>query len=369
MLGEVIVPLVYDIGGTAPLFPRLNPDQVGISGTFMFYLDNSNRYYKLKSGTNGTLIQTDILTATNTILSFNIINPLSVLGVRFLGTDTWDNFLVNFYDTSAGTTSIAAYNKSTGGNPVYTIQVGTSTPVSMSNFKTAPDGPIVILPSLTPNYPIMTIDEYLNQINLAFTSIIAKIPTPLSSPLQAPRLVFDSTNSIVNIITDSSCLSSNPAACIINFNKLLWSFFKFTSSPAVSQNLGNNARTLTLKFVVQPQPKSTMYRFADLTRIIIGTNRMGVLGDNELSNQLLINVGDFTVDTSDGIPQLVIYNPEVLRWYQLYQTTPLLSIDVFVSYANRAGQVFPIVISPYNSIGLKLQFRNSNDPSRNYNDS
>ena len=96
---------------------------------------------------------------------------------------------------------------------------------------------------------------------------------------------------------------------------------------------------------------------------------MGVKGDNENFNTMLVNIGDFTVDSEFGIPQLIIYNPTQLRYYQLYQTSPLLSIDVFISYANRAGKVFPINISPYNSIGLKLQFRNSNDPNKSYNDS
>ena len=92
---------------------------------------------------------------------------------------------------------------------------------------------------------------------------------------------------------------------------------------------------------------------------------------NHSTRGLLTDIGDFTIDTSSGIPQLVIYNPTVteLRFYQLYQTTPLLNIDIFVSYAYRAGKVFPITISPYNSIGLKLQFRNSNDPNKSYNDS
>ena len=364
VLGEVIVPLVYDIGGTSPLFPRVNPDQVGITGTFMFYLDNSNRYYKLKSGSNGSLIQTDILTATNTILSFNIPNPQYTLGVRFLGTDTWDNFLVNFYDTNAGTSSISAYNKINGGNAVYTIQLGTSNPVSMSNFITVPDGQNVILPSLTPNYQVMTINEYLRQINLAFVSIFSQIPTPLSSPVLAPRLVFDSAGiGIVSIVCDPGCASSLSTACVINFNQLLWSFFKFISIQAVNTAIGGSARTLTInnavpgKNSITAQPSPTIYRFSDLTRIIISTSRMGVLGDNEGNNKLLVNIGDFTVDTENGIPNLVIYNPEILRFYKLYQNTPLTNIDVFISYANRAGNVFPVTISPYNSIGLKLEFQ------------
>ena len=73
---------------------------------------------------------------------------------------------------------------------------------------------------------------------------------------------------------------------------------------------------------------------------------MGVKGDNESFNtELVNNIGDFTIDTSQGIPELVIYNPTVLRFYQLYQTTPFLNNDIFVSYANRAEKVFPITRS------------------------
>ena len=292
--------------------------------------------------------------------------------IRFLGTDAWGNITVCFQDKVTLVYSIVAYRQTMEypGQyvflPHYTITMGIE-PVSLSKYN-AVSG-TNILPSLTPNYIIMTINEYLDQINKAFVSIMEKIPTPYSSPLQAPTLSFDSTTSIVSINTDASCLSSLKGACVINFNKLLMSFFKFTSSPAVSQNLGIGSRTLTISSISQPQPNSTLYRFSDLTRIIIGTNRMGVKGDNESFNTMLVNIGDFTIDTSYGIPELVIYNPTVLRFYQLYQTTPLLNIDIFVSYANRAGKVFPITISPYNSIGLKLQFRNSNDPNKSYNDS
>ena len=147
------------------------------------------------------------------------------------------------------------------------------------------------------------------------------------------------------------------------------SFFKFTSSLAVSTNLGIGSRTITISKSITPQPNSTLYRFADLTRILIGTSRISVKGDNQSSNELLVNFSDFVVDTENGIPNLIIYQPTILRWYQLYQTSPLNNLDVFVSYANRAGKVFPINISPYNSIGIKLQFRNSNSSANQYSDS
>ena len=212
----------------------------------------------------------------------------------------------------------------------------------------------------------MTINQYLRQINLAFGFIFSQIPLPYSSPTAAPRLVYNSATAIVSIVTDVGCASSLTTACVINFNQLLWSLFKFNSIAAVNTALPSTAgvvRTLTIDNAIlpanltnTPQPNSTMYRFSDLTRIIIGTTRMGVLGDNQNNDKLLVNIGDFTVDTEEGIPNLIIYNPFILRYYKLYQNTPLTNIDVFVSYANRAGEVFPITISPYNSIGLKLEF-------------
>ena len=355
--------------------PQLLPNQPAAVTNFNIYtyVDANNIYYqapvRINLGVRDLDFRSyDINNPQNGWLQVYPYNISERTFTRFLGNDMNGKIMACYKnEPSIGVGHrIEAYN-SNGGERVYFITIPTE-PYSLSTFYTV-SFPVPEGPSLTPNYPIMTINEYLGQINIAFASIIAQIPLPLSSPLQTPTLVFDSTLSIINLITDTSCFSSLKTACVINFNKLLWSFFKFTSTPAVSQNLGIGARTLTISFEIQPQPNSTLYRFSDLTRIIIGTNRMGVKGDNESFNTMLVNIGDFTIDTSYGIPELVIYNPTVLRFYQLYQTTPLLNIDIFVSYANRAGKVFPITISPYNSIGLKLQFRNSNDPNKSYTDS
>ena len=356
--------------------PVLLPNQPAPVTNFNIYtyVDTNNVYYQAPvaitegPGMPYDFRSYDILNPQNPYIEIYTYDRQDRTFLRFLGNDMNGKIMACYTNMShvGSGHRIEAYNLN-GGTRVYYITIGPE-PYSLSTFYTV-TFPVPEQPSLTPNYAIMTINEYLDQINKAFVSIIAQIPVPLSSPLQAPTLVFNSTLSIINIITDTSCFSSLSTACVINFNKLLWSFFKFTSTPAVSQNLGIGARTLTISFEVQPQPNSTLYRFSDLTRIIIGTNRMGVKGDNESFNTMLVNIGDFTIDTSYGIPELVIYNPTVLRFYQLYQTTPLLNIDIFVSYANRAGKVFPITISPYNSIGLKLQFRNSNDPNKSYNDS
>ena len=351
--------------------PSLLGNQPAVVENFRIYtyVDVNNIYYqapvRLNLGVRDHDFRSyDINNPQNSYIKIYRYDIQARTFTRFIGNDINGNIMACYTNTGGGF-RIEAYSAQEGCD--YFITTPTE-PYSLSVFSTI-SVPVPEQPSLTPNYPIMTINEYLDQINKAFVSIIAQIPVPLSSPLQAPTLTFDSTTSIVSINTDASCVAPLSTACVINFNKLLWSFFKFTSSPAVSQNLGIGSRTLTISSISQPQPNSTLYRFSDLTRIIIGTNRMGVKGDNESFNTMLVNIGDFTIDTTNGIPELVIYNPTVLRWYQMYQTTPLLNIDIFVSYANRAGKVFPITISPYNSIGLKLQFRNSNDPNKSYNDS
>jgi len=365
---ELIIPLVFDIEGAMRGFPRVNPNQTSVTGPTYFYLDDINRYYALPLTWGGFapyFTQTDIPTCNSVIQTFNFPSPLpNFAAYRILGSDKWDNLLVMFSSIGGNPTvyTIFAYNKTTGGNPVYFLNMGNNPILSMTNFTTT-YGPLVPAPSLTPNYPVMTINEYLRQINLAFVSIFNQIPTPLSSPSIAPRLIFDSAGvGIVSIVCDPGCASSLSTACVINFNQLLWSFFKFNSIQAVNTAIGGS-RTITInnavpgKNSITAQPNPTLYRFSDLTRIIISTSRMGILGDNEGNNKLLVNIGDFTVDTESGIPNLVIYNPVILRFYKLYQNMPLTNIDVFISYANRAGTVFPVSISPYNSIGLKLEFK------------
>ena len=87
---------------------------------------------------------------------------------------------------------------------------------------------------------------------------------------------------------------------------------------------------------------------------------MSVAGDVELNNTSLLNITDFAVDTSAPDVLLQIYEPTVLRFYQLYQTSPLNAIDVQLSYATRSGDIFPIFITAGSDASVKLLFRRSN---------
>ena len=96
-------------------------------------------------------------------------------------TSVWGNILVclqNIFPHGDGY-RMKAFNKDNGGNAVSSI-ASLAELFSLSQFSsqiiTTP-----VLPSLSPNYPIMTINEYVAQINEAFVNIVYfQIPTPMS---------------------------------------------------------------------------------------------------------------------------------------------------------------------------------------------
>ena len=357
--------------------PQLLPNQPAVVENFMIYtyVDVNNVYYQAP-------VRQNIGPRDHDFRSYDINNPQDPWTdiflydiqartfTRFMGNDINGNIMACYTNNTADTGEtgfrIESYSVTTPQQGCDYFITTPTEPYSLCKFTTI-SNPVPEGPSLTPNYQVMTINDYLRQINMGFVDAFSQIPQPYSSPTIAPRLVFDSAASIVSIVCDPGCATSLANACVINFNQLLWSLFKFNSIAAVYTalpSIGGVVQTLEIddvasgaKLSITPQPNSTIYRFSDLTRIIIGTTRMGVYGDNQNNDKLLVNIGDFTVDTENGIPNLIIYNPFILRFYKLYQNTPLTNIDVFVSYANRAGEVFPITISPYNSIGLKLEFQ------------
>ena len=330
------------------------------------YIDSNQQYFVgISTADNCHLVN---INTNDHLIRYSWVSIPELFFERFLGTDAYGNLLIS---TKTGPVpqqyTILAFGKQSALLK-YRINMGLNRPLVISNMISVPTGIFVNNPL---PYAVQTINEYVQQINLAFLAIMAKIPTPPSSPQITPYLEFDSATRLVSIICDSGCWSgTNPAGinppCVINFNQLLWSFFKFNSIAAIYTalpSIGGQVRTLQINkaippsaLSISPQPSSTIYRFADITRIIIGTSKMSVYGDNQNNDKLLVNLSDFTIDTENGIPSLIIFNPVILRFYKLYQQTPLQQLDVFVSYADRAGDVFPITITPYNSIGLKLEF-------------
>jgi hypothetical protein len=265
--------------------------------------------------------------------------------------------------------SIVAYYKTFGSNPnlIYTMNFGVAEPISMSNF-TSVSG-TRILPSLTPNYQIWNYQTYLDQINIAIATAWNGIKGSAGWPSQeTPYLSYSDSKFSLNCDVGLSSPISK-----MSFNTRLWQRFIFNSSTNTADSNYEDLQILNLIPNIVPsnaigaaaplmitQPHNTNYRWFDITRVIVRSTKMSVAGDVELSNTSLLNITDFAVDTSAPDVLLQIYEPTVLRFYQLYQTSPLNAIDVQLSYATRSGDIFPIFITAGSDASVKLLFRRSN---------
>ncbi len=180
--------------------------------------------------------------------------------------------------------------------------------------------------------------NYVNKINTALLSAFNAVFPP-GNPQQPsiPYLSYSNAKFSMNV----PIVFTAGSDYTISFNTRLGRRFLFNTMPNEVFTGVNPITTLTENFYplqllpenpniedqaqsvynVQ-QPNSTAYKFFDITRVIIGSTKLSVAGDTELSNTSLLNITDFAVDTTSPNVLLQIYEPTILRYYQMYQTAP-----------------------------------------------
>ena len=365
LFGQVQI-INFDISG-API-ALVNQPVIAQRLVMLTYVDSSSNYYQTDEISDSAPIpvfyEMDI---TNPIAHkyYYTPNDASLRFVRFLGSDTWDNLLVCYQDINDGTYRNVAFSKiPIESYQVYKI-VGWSQVISMSEF-TSVSGTRV-LPSLTPNYQIWNYQTYLDQINIAIATAFNGISASTGWPTQeVPYLSYSDSKFSLNCGVGLAL-----PICIMSFNTRLWQRFMFNSHTNTTKSNYEDLQILNLipnilpstppsAFLMITQPHNSNYRWFDITRIIVRSTKMSVAGDVELNNTSLLNITDFAVDTSAPDVLLQIYEPTVLRYYQLYQTSPLNAVDVQLSYATRSGEIYPIYLTAGSSGSIKLLFRRSN---------
>ena len=328
-------------------------------------VDSSSNYYQTPTIVGSTLISWFYRMNINTfaVTNYYIVNTISTnyLFVRFLTTDTWGNVLVLILNINDGTYSSLAYPITPSQSFTrYIINMGET--LSMSEF-TASSGTL-ILPSLTPNYQIWNYQTYLDQINIAISTAFNGIKGTVGWPTQeTPYLSYSDSKFSLNCGVGLA----SPVS-IMSFNTRLWQRFIFNSKTNILNPnyediqilnlIPNIVPATTITNLMITQPNNSNFRWFDITRIIVRSTKMSVAGDVELTNTSLLNITDFAVDTSSPDVLLQIYEPTVLRYYQLYQTSPLNSIDVQLSYATRSGDIFAINLTAGSAVTITFYDRN-----------
>lgn len=350
---------------TIPIFPSN-------AGFVSLQLQGAN-YYVLGYYLNGNYTVDRYNTGSNTVgFTTTYPNGNAIYGVGatlILGVDTDYNLIYN----------------TTPANGIYTTHPNTNTPIylgaspynssyNMSMAYTTQSS--ITTYSGNIYYPIWTIQDYVNKINTALLSAFNAVFPP-GNPQQPsiPYLSYSNAKFSMNVPASFTADSDYS----ISFNTRLGRRFLFNTKPGVVLTGVNPITTLTENFyplqlleenpneenpITQifnyPQPNSTAYKFFDITRIIIGSTKLSVAGDTELSNTSLLNITDFAVDTTSPNILLQIYEPAILRYYQMYQTAPLTMLDAFLQYATKDGNIYPINLIPGESASMKLLFRRSN---------
>jgi len=331
--------------------------------------NNGNVYYALYN--QNTIIQYNII--NNLLVQQNVlVTSLNSSVQPFIGFDASNNVLI---DGNLGGTQYSAYSPN----------------LSFLYYFDSVNQPVTIFPStltynITTNNPIAnpvyTYQKYLDQINSALTTAFNNIVSEYGSlyvPTQAPKIIYNGTDKLFQMIVEGAYTQSNNF--LIDFNYGLNQLFLFNNtidennsgfySIQVLNNYTNaivgNGSITTPQFLYVEQQASTTYQFWNLARIIIATSKLGVNGDSEgtSGNNQILAITDVTPDTTSLNPNsILIYSPFVLRFYQMYQTTPLTRLDLNLQIGDKAGNVYPLQLQGNGGYAsVKLEWRRTSSGS------
>ena len=287
-------------------------------------------------------------TSFNDIQNFQINN-----GASYIGLDNMNNILLSF---NGGT-----QNQAIDGNGNLQYEFTTTSNFTFI-FYGVPSSTQV--PKDSGEYFIWSYQDYLTQINSALNTCYTQMSTAFSgtyAPTKAPELFFDPASRLFYIQADKAYADSTTYT--IDFNQILYNMFLFPSLP--DNNLPGSKSILiqdvsgsSPNFLNIYQESSSVAKFYDLVRILIQTSRIPVSGDSELANNSQLIITDVVPDTDTLSPSgLLIYQPTVLRFYNMYATSPFGTVDIYFSCGTKSGNIYPIYIVPNEYASCKIQFQ------------
>ncbi|MBS1736172.1 MAG: hypothetical protein JSS98_06130 [Bacteroidetes bacterium] len=212
------------------------------------------------------------------------------------------------------------------------------------------------------DYPLYYYQDFLTQINNAFQFAfdkLAGLPIVVQSP---PLVMFDGTTKLFYISCENGYTSPD---ITIEMNSTLFNMFKFPSVPTLSEDPNyagfrsiftiNTSDTGTAFKIYQEA--SSISAFWDLARILLVTSKIPVRGDIEGINSSVNIVTDVVPDTTVLTPNdILVYQPTVLRWYNLDSNIPLRDINIQFYYGNKDGTIYPMVLFSNEYASIKLEF-------------
>jgi len=203
---------------------------------------------------------------------------------------------------------------------------------------------------------------------------------PSWPPTTAPSIQFDATTQLFVIYLDNAFQEQGISRIFFNtaFTELFalpsqndyeaTAHFNPTNLPYANFRYLIVHRPLTSSNQIIPvyQETSTASSIYDVARLIIVSNRGGVSGEGEgrvfsgqsaIANQSLNIITDI-IPTDLSPSADIVYIPNgILRWYNLYQTTPLTEISLQVYYETNEGEVYQLYLPTREFFSTKIEYK------------
>lgn len=210
------------------------------------------------------------------------------------------------------------------------------------------------------NYNLWTYQDYLNKMNDAFATATANLNVAYTTNLKAPELFYDATSKLFYLMVESNQYMNTNISVYMNTN--LYNMFLFPSIPSTLAGfnqilISDGTSSSTPTYLSIYQQFSSVSKFYDLVRIIVNTHSIPVEGDIEGINQTISLITDVVPDVDTLSPNgLLIYQPTVLRWYNLYSQNPISVVNISFWYGKKDGTIAKVYLPANEYASCKLEF-------------
>lgn len=228
---------------------------------------------------------------------------------------------------------------------------------------TAPNGLLgqttsyYILPQLSPTTAVYSLNDFIVSFNLTLQGLYNLLNKSGIAIKSAPYFEVDYESKFATLNYD---VNYSLAGYGIYVNALLYKYLKFPATLITdSTSPFNGFYKYTLNETgLLTQSQYSVYQLNGIDKLLILTN-LPILGDFQGTSSQTRIFTDLDLDTQANFftgSGEVIYQPELLRKYDLVSNTQITRIDYEFKIAYKNGEIVPYYIPAYENVSIKLEF-------------
>lgn len=213
------------------------------------------------------------------------------------------------------------------------------------------------IPPSVSNNTVYNMDQYIQAFNNTFQAVYNLLNAGEIQAKTAPSISCDYITKFARLNYDPNWSSLNYGVYV---NPALYKYLKF-SAILINDNTSpfNGMYKYTLNQTGNLQQNQyTLYQLNQLDKVLVLTN-LNILGDFSGTTQQTRIFTDLDLDTQDSFftgSGNVIYEPQLLRKYDIVSNTQIYSIEYEFKIQYKNGTIVPYYIPSGENISIKLEF-------------